>query len=46
MARCEECGLRIRGKNHEQGSHHKKHMLAKALAKALELKTKTAAKAL
>jgi hypothetical protein len=23
MAKCKECGFRIRGKNHKQGDHHK-----------------------
>jgi DNA-directed RNA polymerase subunit RPC12/RpoP len=24
--RCPECGLKIRGKNHEEGRHHQEHI--------------------
>ena len=31
MSRCDVCGFRIKGANHEQGSHHKQKRLPKEL---------------
>lgn len=32
--KCAECGLRIRGSNHTEGSHHKAHVEKRAKAAA------------